>query len=270
MDQKFADYLMNPVQIQVALDLLEEKSEELDFWDLRQLFETSLGIKPYDEFPIIRIHLSGMICRARINDYTFVEADSIDQIGINNKNIVQGRANTADIPIFYGSNSKKTAAFEVLQDSPPGDYYITIGCWKSDSELHLVNFVDGADTDFSNIPFVHSLPKEYLKDWPEAPRKSAALLINFFNSKFKSPKQPGLFNVTNVIAAFCYSLLELDGLGYAAISTNYDGFNIAVRDPSKLKCVEVERWLFRKYEEYRFDAKCLKKGNIHTDGTIKW
>jgi hypothetical protein len=65
------------------------------------------------------------------------------------------------------------------------------------------------------------------------------MIIDFFNTKFKMPKQAGLYNITNVLAAFCYSLQDLDGIGYAAISNKFEGFNIAIKNPSKLKCVEV-------------------------------
>lgn len=269
-EYNFGDYLMNPSQIRIALDSLDKKCEELEFFELFELFQNTLGIKNNEGFPITAIHLAGPICRARLNDEFFNNAENVKQIGTRTEKITQGRANPSNIPIFYGANSKKTAAFEVLQDRPPGDYHVTIGCWESDSELRVVNFVDGSDADFSKIPFVHSLPKKYLEVWPELPRESASLIIDYFNLKFKMPKQPGLYNVTNVLAAFCYSLKDLDGIGYGATSSNFEGYNIALKDYSKLRCMTVEKWFIRKQEENKFEYYRLSTGIIQSDGSISW
>lgn len=264
------DYLQNPAQILIALDLLEKKSSELPFLELYTLFEDALRIKSGDGLPITAVHLAGPTCRARLHDNKFNQADNVRLIGVKLTEITQGRANPLSIPIFYGSNSKKTAAFEVLQDYGPGYYQITIGCWECQSELRLVNFVDGTDPDFKDISFVHSRPKEYLQSWDAIPRESATHLLDFFNSRFKMPKKPGFYNVTNVIAAFCFSLLDVDGIGYGAISSGFAGYNIALKNPSIIKCVTVEEWSITKFYNNQINGVCTKVGAIDDAGNITW
>lgn len=267
---KFGDYLMNPSQVQTALNLLEENCHQLTFEELFFRFEKALGIQHNEGLPITAIWIEGSICRARMNTPSFEFATHTDQIGANPGNIAPGRANPTKISIFYGANNKKTAAFEVLQQEPPGIYDVTIGCWESENGVRVVNLIDGADPDFSKIKFAHSLPKEYLRDWPEAPKQSAVLLLDFFREKFKATYSPGLYNITNVIAGFCYSLRDIDGVGYAAVSDNFEGFNIALKQPAILKCKTVEVWRIEKVNMEFHRYHLLKQGNIDAEGNISW
>src|SRR5690554_982865 len=245
-DIKISEYLMNPNQVQIALNLLDEKCLELGFEELFRKFGSTLRMQDGDGFPITPVTLGGMICRARLNTDDFRVATSTSQIGAKFDGILQGRANPNNRTIFYSANNRKTAAYEVLQGKRSGIYNITIGCWKSKNKLRVANLIDGLDPDFTNISFAHSMPNSYVKDWPELPRKSALMLIEYFKEKFKMHPIPGLYNITNVIAAICYSLGEIDGIGYAAISDKFDGYNIAISEPSRLNCVAVERWLLFK------------------------
>lgn len=269
-DIELGRYLLNPIQIQKALNLLDEQCLKLDFPSLFLSFEKNLGIQKGEGFPITAIWIGGMICRARLNSSDFKFATSIKQIGAKTDDILQGRANSANYPIFYGANNKKTAAFEVLQEKSPGNYIVTIGCWSSKEELHIANLVDGSDPDFKNLPFAHSLPKKYLEDWQELPRTSAILLIDYFRKKFKMPYTPGLYNITNVIAAIYFSLQNIDGIGYAAVSDKFEGFNIAIKELTKLECISVERWQVVKIDEYNYTHQLLETGDIEMDGNIIW
>lgn len=265
-----AEYLKNPVQIRKALKLLDEQCQELEFQELFKSFEKELGIKYGEGFPVTIIWIGGSICRARINSPSFELATKVEQIGIKLKEISQGRANPLQHAIFYGANNKSTAAYEVLHEEPNDDYVVTIGCWSPENELKIVNLIDGEDQDFDKISFAHSLPKKYLEGWPELPRKSALLMLDYFKGKFKMPHYPGLYNITNVIAAMCYSLQDVDGIGYAAVSNKFEGFNIAIKDVSKLTCNTVERWLIRKHDQNKHEHKFLQSGIIDDNGDIRW
>lgn len=267
---QFGSYLMNPKQVQIALNLLDENSHELNIEELYDNFQNAIGIQPGDGFPITAGVIDGMICRARVNGPDFERATSVSQIGAKSENILQGRANPDNMSIFYGANNKSTAAFEVLQGKDSGLYCVTIGCWASEKGLRLVNLVDGKDTDFSKLSFAHSMPNDYVNDWPELPRKSALLLIDYFRERFKMPESSGLYRITNVIAGICYSLQNIDGIGYASISDKFEGYNIAIPDPSKLKCVEVERWLIKKINDNEFQYRWLEEGILEDDGVIQW
>jgi hypothetical protein len=263
-------YLSDPESIENALARLEKDCLALDFKVLYNNFENNLGIETGEGFPITAVHLGGLVCRARLNDDDFMKATSISQIGAKSSNICQGRANPNNIAVFYGTNNKKTATMEILQAETPGHHIVTIGCWKSENGLRVANLIDGSDPDFKDLSFAHSFPKEYLKGWPELQRKSALLLIDFFREKFKKSPAPGLYNITNVIAAICYSLQGVDGIGYAAISDKFGGFNVAISDPSLLKCVEVERWFINKINNDEFEYMLMEKGRISNDGSISW
>lgn len=270
-DTRIANYLNNPLQIQKALDLLDQKCTALSFNDLYNAFVETLCIEAGDGFPITRIYISGQICRARVNTESFILAEKVAEIGINRYGFSKGRANPVNYPVFYGANTKSTAAFEVLQNHPPGSYIVTIGCWSSsEPEITIVNLIDGSDTDFKKVPFAHSYPKEYMKDWPELSRQSASLLFDYFRTKFKQYETPGLYNITNVIATFYYCLGGIKGIGYGAVSDKFDGFNIAIVDPSELSCVSVERWLIQKIDNDTHQHRLIQTGTIHSDGTISW
>lgn len=264
------EYLKNPNQVQIALDLLDRKCLELSVEDLFSTFVNTIGIQSGDGFPITAIHLGGLFCRARLNTTDFALATSVSQIGAKPHNIVQGRANPDNVCVFYAANNKKTAAMEVLQGVAPGIYDVTIGCWNSEVDLRVVNLIDGSDPDFINLPFAHSMPKSYVEDWPELPKKSALLILDYFKDKFKMLPFPGLYNITNVIAGICYNLQEIDGVGYAAISDKFGGFNIATTKHNKLKCIEVERWRILKFNDYDLSYKLIEKGSIDDHGVISW
>jgi len=266
----FGKYLSNPKSVEIALNLLDKESLELDFYDLFRSFEKNLAIENGDGFPITGVVLGGRICRARLNTDDFKIATSISQIGAKNSNISQGRANPNNISVFYGTNNKKTATMEILQSERIGHHIVTIGCWESNTDLRVANLIDGSDPDFKDLIFAHSMPKEYVKGWPDPQRLSAMLLIDYFREKFKQSPNPGLYNITNVIAAICYSLQEIDGIGYAAISDKFGGFNIAIPNPSNLKCVEVERWFINKINNEEFEYMLMAKGSIAKDGKISW
>ncbi|MGY3053170.1 hypothetical protein ACVWYG_001368 [Pedobacter sp. UYEF25] len=134
----------------------------------------------------------------------------------------------------------------------------------------MANFVDGSDTDFKNLPFAHRMPESYLTNWPDLRRKSALLLKNYIKDKFKSTFFNGLYNITSVRTSICYSLKEIDGIGYAAISDKFPGFNVAISDLSKLNCVKAERWLVYKANSEIVEIKIIDKGNIKVDGNIIW
>lgn len=271
MEEIIPDYLYYPERIQSALNILEEKQHlGLPIFDLINIFDDALGLKSGETFPFTKGFISGTIYRARVNDLAFEKATSISQIGINFKNVSQGRANPIDLPIFYAADTKSTAAFEVLQDKAPGQYSVTIGSWTFDNELQFANLVDGSDPDFKKIPFAHSLPKEYLKDWPELPRKSTTLLVEYFTKKFKSRSHPGLYSITNVLSGILYSLQDVDGIGYGAVSDNFHGFNLALKDASKLRCTTVERWLINKIDSNTHIHKLIEAGTIDSEGNISW
>jgi|GEM_PF-2126672 len=266
----FSKHLTDPQNIENALARLDQDCLELDFNMLYSNFENNLGIEGGDAFPITAVHLGGLFCRARLNSKDFIKATSISQIGAKSSNICQGRANPNNIAVFYGTNNKKTATMEILQGERAGHHIVTIGCWKSQNELRIANLIDGSDPDFKDLSFAHSMPKEYLKEWPEPQQGSALLLIDYFREKFKKSQYPGLYNITNVIAAICYSLQGVDGIGYAAISDKFGGFNVAISDPSLLKCVEVERWFINKINNDEFEYILMEKGRIFDDGSISW
>lgn len=267
----FSEYLKHPTQIKKALELLEQQCEELEFFPLLEAFDNALGIKPGDGFPITRAFISDQLCRARINNTTdFKAAEKLNQINVKLKDISQGRANPLGIPIFYASNSRDTACFEVLQNEEPGIYKITIGIWKSPRELILANLLDGSDPDLSEIKFAHSMPKKYVTGWPEPEKESTLMLHNYFREKFKIPRQPGLYNLTNVIAEICYSLKDVDGIGYASVSNLYKGYNIALKNYSMIECDSVEEWLINKVNSETLDYRSLRKGFVNMNGTITW
>lgn len=269
-ERQFAEYLKNPDQVQIALNLLDDRCLELGFDELFANFQNTLGIQRGEGFPVTCVQLSGLFCRARLNTPDFKVATSVSQIGMKPRNILQGRANPSNRSVFYASNNFQTAACEILQEEIPGNHIITIGCWKSENELRVANFIDGSDPDFVNLAFSHSMPKSYLNNWPDLPRKSALSLTEYFKEKFKKFPSPGLYNITNVIAAICYSLKEIEGIGYAAISNRFNGVNFAFHNPEKLKCVEVERWLIHKIDHELFKFKLLQKGELEANGSIIW
>lgn len=266
----FPKYLMDPENVSSALNFLDKECNAHTFEDLFRLFETKLGIDSGEGFPITGVTIDGLICRARKNDPSFPVANFISEIGVNPVSNTQGRANAQGYQIFYGANCKKTAAFEILQDEPIGAYEVTIGCWSSEAGLRLVNFVDGADPAFSKIPFAHSKPIEYLASWPEKPKESATLIIEYFKDRFKAKCYQGLYNITNILSGICFSLVDVDGIGYGATSDEFEGYNIAVRNFQKLKCVEVERWSVYKTAEGDFAGDKLKTGKVSDDGNISW
>jgi hypothetical protein len=270
MENIFGEYLKNPDQVQIALNFLDEKCLELSVQELFGDFENTIGLQSGDRFPITPVVLGGLFCRARLNTLDFEVATSVSQIGAKPYNALQGRANPDNMCVFYAANNKSTAAMEVLQGQCPGLYDVTIGCWESDQGLRVANLIDGSDPDFTNLSFAHSMPKDYVKDWPELPQKSVLLILDYFKNKFKMLPVPGLYNITNVIAGICYSLQDIDGIGYAAISNNFSGFNLAISKPEKLECVEVERWRILKVNDYDLQYKLLEKGSIDTNGVIKW
>lgn len=263
-------YLLEPLSIEKALLILDKHDLQGGFEDSYKKIESALGIQNRQGFPISVVTVGGVTCRARVNSKEFPVAYRVSEIGVKANNISQGRANAAGYPIFYGANCKRTAAFEVLQDKPAGRYIVTIGCWESESGLSLANFVDGSDPDFSKISFVHSFPNRYLSEWPEVARQSAAMIIKYFSQKFKMPHYPGLYDITNIIAGFCFSLENVDGIGYGSISDNFSGYNIAIKNPAKLRCVSVERWLILKSPSEILESKKLQDGVIQSDGTIFW
>lgn len=268
--KKFFEYLENPDQVQIALNLLNEKYLDLEYEELFTAFVNTLGLKAGDGFPVTRIFLGGLLCRARLNTKHFEIATLVSEIGAKSIDVGQGRANPVGKSVFYAANNIKTAVCEVLQVEPPGNYIVTTGCWNSEKDLCVANFIDGSDTDFRNLSFAHSMPESYLTNWPDLPRKSALLLKNYTKEKFKTTFFYGLYNITSVIASICYSLNEIDGIGYAAISDKFAGFNVAISDPSKLNCVEAERWLVHKANSEIFEIRSIEKGNIESDGSITW
>lgn len=263
-------YLFKPEQVTRALKLLDQKSTKVNFKELYLEFEREIGLKHGESFPIVRVQMSGPVCRARVNNDEFKFAQRVEQIGVKEKNISQGRANPDNIPIFYGANSKKTAAFEVLQNEPAGDYLVTIGCWESNNGIWLANFVDGSDSDFKNIPFVHSFPEKYLANWPLKARESATLITKYFTSKFKQKNSSSLYNITNVIAMICFSLIDIEGIGYGSTSDEFQGYNIALKNPKLLNCVLVEEWFIRKSTREDYLYMKSKIGKINDDDTITW
>ncbi|WP_379089949.1 hypothetical protein [Pedobacter sp. UC225_65] len=267
---KIPGYLFKPEQVKKALNLLDLRSTKVNFKELYLEFEREIGLKHGESFPIVRVQISGSVCRARLNNDAFKSARRVEQIGVKEKNISQGRANPYNIPIFYGANSKKTAAFEVLQNEPIGDYLVTIGCWKSSNGLWLANFVDGSDSDFKDVPFVHSFPERYLANWPVEAKESATLISKYFTSKFKQKYSPSLYNITNVIAMICFSLIDIEGIGYGSTSDDFQGYNIALKNPKLLKCVLVEEWFIRKSTTEDYSYMKSKTGKINDDDTITW
>lgn len=265
-------YLRSPSQVQKAIKLLDERCSEPDVFKLFTLFSDDLNVKPGETVPITRAFLGGKFCRARINNdpADFVVATKVSDIGPRLHGIKQGRANPSNFPVFYASNRKETASFEVLQEKVPGIYKITIGCWISPRELCVANLLDGLDPDLSHLPFAHSMPRDYLKEWPETEGKSALILLDYFREKFKMPYYDGLYNITNVIAGMCYSLAGFDGIGYASVSNQFKGYNIALNDYSMLTCESVEEWEINKISSDTLEHKLLRKGSVKAEGTIIW
>lgn len=263
-------YLMKPSQVRIALNCLDQECNSHSFGDLYKLFTSKLGILNGDGFPITAVEIEGFACRARLNDNNFQSARSVEEIGINLNSFSQGRAHASGYRVFYSANRKRTAACEVLQNFDLGEYEVTIGCWSSNRPLRVANLVDGADPDFNKIPFVHSRPVDYLSTWPEIPKQSAIILLDYFKSRFKSNYYEGLYNITNVIARICFSLEDVDGIGYGAVSDNFDGYNIALSRYEHLKCTEVERWLINKLSDNVYKFRLLSTGSISEDGRISW
>lgn len=266
----FGEYLGDPNQIEIALNsLVEDSLKPIAFEERYRNFDLNLKIKGGDGFPITAVVLDGPIIRARVHELGWEKAKDITDIGVNPKSM-RGRAHAKGYKIFYGANRKETAVNEVLQDKPSGVYEVTLGLWRGPETVRVVNFVDGSDSSFSKIPFVHSLPKEYLKEWPPLQRQSAMLLIDFFKDKFKQPYSEDLYNITNVLAGCCFSLKDIDGIGYASISDDFQGFNIALRNYENLECLEVERWKILKIDNKILPYNNVYKGKVMLNGDIIW
>lgn len=264
------NYLRNPSQIEIAISNLEKNCEiDMTFEERFSQFETDLQILNGDGLPITGVVLTGPIARARVHDERWVAAKNISEIGIN-LHSNQGRAHSKGYNIFYGANSLETAAYEVLQHKSTGEYEITIGQWVNPQPVRIVNFVDGADKAFSKIPFVHSRHKEYLTEWPEVEKKSAILLIDYFKNKFMEPSSSKLYNITNVLGGMCFSLQELDGIGYGSTSNNFLGFNIALREYKQLKCTIVQRYRIIKAKNTIIAYQKIMDGVIDETGKIRW
>jgi hypothetical protein len=79
---------------------------------------------------------------------------------------------------------------------------------------------------------------------------------------------------SNIISLYvshaCLGPIVPHGIGYDAVSDNFEGFNVAISDPSLLKCVEVERWLINKINNDEFEYMLIEKGRILNDGSISW
>ncbi|MDY0903325.1 RES family NAD+ phosphorylase [Pedobacter sp. CFBP9032] len=266
----FPSYLQDPDQVQKALNLLDNECLNKEIKQLFFAFEKCLGIKAGDTYPITRAFTKGQLVRARLNDSSFKHASHIEQIGVNLNRISQGRANPDSIPIFYAANRRMTAAYEILQHQPPGVYEITIGVWDSKDDLCLVNLVNKSDEDFKDLSLVHSKPDEYVKDWPDAPRKSSLLLLDYFANKMKAKQAPGLFNITNVLSIICYSLQHVDGIGYGAVSDKFQGYNVAIKNYQKLNCKVVERWKIQKLSKDDYINEFMSEGKVNDCGNIIW
>jgi len=268
----FPEYLRHPLKVKKALELLDEGCSEPNVFKLFSKFNHDLGVRPGEVFPITRAFLGGKFGRARINNepLDFLVAKNVSDIGPRLDGIRQGRANPVSFPVFYASNSKETSSFEVLQEKNPGLYKITIGCWTSPRELCVANLLDGLDPDLSNLTFAHSMPRNYVKEWPKLEGQSALILLDYFREKFKMTHFSGLYNITNVIAGVCYSLAEVDGIGYASVSNQFKGYNIVLKDFSMLACESVEEWEVRKVSKDFLEHKLLRKGSVETDGSIIW
>lgn len=263
------DYLYHPTEIQRAIINLERNSH-LSLVKRYNSFNNDLGIQLGDGFPVTYIYVWDNIFRARINRERFTQAKAVDEIGTNFENFSEGRCNPPEFPVFYGSSSESTAAFEVLQEKAPGIYIVTIGCWSSHNEKRCVNLIDGSDLDFNELQFAHSMLKEYLKIWPTEPRISVQLLTDYAVEKFKSKNHPGLYSITNVLSGIFYSLYGVDGIAYAAVSNKFKGFNIALKASNDLKCKSVQKWLVEKVDNNTHHHKLLEIGTIKSDGSIKW
>ncbi|WP_231492198.1 RES domain-containing protein [Pedobacter sp. Leaf170] len=270
IEEIFPPYLHNPEQVQAAFDLLDARCSDEDVKQLYFAFEKYLGIKPKDGYPITRAFTTGQFVRARLNDGNFLAAKSVNEIGVNLNKISQGRANPDSIPIFYSANRRLTAMREILQHQQSGVYEMTIGIWFNPVELCMVNLVDNSDEDFKDLSFVHSNPNLYVKDWPDGPRQSAILLNDYFRKKMKAKQAPGLFNITNVLSVICYSLHDVDGIGYGAVSDSFRGYNMAIKNYQRLTCKEVERWKIQKFDDDNYSEQLLCTGKISAEGTITW
>lgn len=266
------EYLSKPSAVKAALAYLDRNRNHDKFEELFRGFVAELGIQAGDSLPVTTVVATGEICRARVNDENFPisAVNKISEIGMNPNRSAQGRANALNYAIFYGANCKQTAAYEVLQKREPGQYIVTIGCWKDDDETRIINLVDDDDTDFKDVPFMHSHPKRYLDDWPPIPKTSALMIFEFFKDRFKSRHYRGLYNITNVIAAMFFSLQDIDGIAYGAVSHRFKGINFALKNPTKLKCVTAERWLVTKTDFDVLDHVKLQIAAIRDDGMIYW
>jgi hypothetical protein len=211
-----------------------------------------------------------MICRARVNDESFPIANKVSDIGAKIMGVKMGRANLEGYPIFYGANSKHTAACEILQRAEIGVHQITVGCWEYEDGLWLVNMVDGADNELAHIDFVGSKMEDLLKTWKELPKQSAMLLFNYFKNKFKQRDTAGVYAATNILARIAYCLEGVDGICYGSISNSFHGLNVAVKNFNKLKCRSVERWLILKDVDDEYKFQLLQKGKVLQDGNIQW
>lgn len=268
----YPEYLLYPIQVKKAVEFLDENCQNLEFPLLFEGFIQALGIKTGEGFPITRAYLSGQFCRARINNdpQDFIVAENIRDIGPNPNSTCQGRANPGGLSIFYAANNIETASFEVLQEKDLGLYKVTIGCWSSPRELCVANLLDGSDTDLTNLSFAHSLPQNYLKEWPYTQRESAFILLNYFRKKFKMVRYNGLYLITNIISRLCYSLDGIDGVGYPSVSNEFNGYNIALKDFSMLTCDSVEEWFINKVSVNTLEHHLIRKGSIEPDGSILW
>ncbi len=265
-------YLWNPDGVQKALTLLENQDTQNTFEKSFFIFQNNLKLKSGEVFPITRVKVenNSKICRARLHNPTFSFAKNIGDIGVKLSGQNQGRANAGDYRIFYGSNNEQTAFSEILYAEANGVYDVTMGYWSPTKSLWLANLVDGLDPDSKALTFAHSMPEQYLSDWPEIPRRSAMILINYFAKKFKQPQQPGLFEITKIISGIYLSLSDVDGIGYGSVSSGFAGYNLAIKNFEKLKCVGVKKWRVEKMDNEILSSTIQLIGSINSNGDINW
>jgi hypothetical protein len=184
-------------------------------------------------------YLYGPFFRAR-KPRSLTEIRMVEDLWYPRKAVPQSRANESNAPVFYCSATDHIATREVRLGV--GDRVVVLKCVLKNDEARPQVFSVGNFKSVIRTGKGHSGGRATgIFDFQKLPDalKERALLIDAFFARAFTSADSRYFNLTNAIAKFYLSSIEIDGLAYPSVQSN-GGFNLALKASSADRFLKPE------------------------------